>query len=119
MKIAIPIADGKLCMHFGHCEQFALIEVDKNTREIKTTDYLTPPPHEPGLYPKWLSSQGAEFIIAGGMGGRAKDLFSQQNITVITGASPDKPEKIAEDFLNNTLVTGPNTCDTGHDSCGH
>jgi len=25
MKIAIPIADGKLCAHFGHCEQFSLV----------------------------------------------------------------------------------------------
>ena len=29
-KIAIPLAEGKLCMHFGHCEKFAIIEVDGN-----------------------------------------------------------------------------------------
>ena len=29
MKIAIPVADGKLCMHFGHCEKFALIDIDE------------------------------------------------------------------------------------------
>lgn len=111
MKIAIPMADGKLCMHFGHCEQFALIDVDKNTNEIRKTDYLTPPPHEPGLYPKWLSSQGAEFIIAGGMGRRAQDLFNEQNINVITGAPSDRPEKVVEAFLNNSLEIGPNACD--------
>jgi len=111
MKIAIPIADGKLCMHFGHCEQFVIIDVDKNSKEIKKKDYLTPPPHEPGLYPKWLSLQGAEYIIAGGMGKRAQELFSDQNINVITGATPGEPEKIVEDFLNNSLMTGDNTCD--------
>jgi hypothetical protein len=30
MKIAIPLASGKLCAHFGHCEQMALLEVDEN-----------------------------------------------------------------------------------------
>ncbi len=49
MLIAIPVADGKLCTHFSHCEQFALVEVDKNTKEIKSTDYLGPPPHELSL----------------------------------------------------------------------
>jgi len=34
MKIAIPIAGGKLCMHFGHCEQFALIAADAKTKKI-------------------------------------------------------------------------------------
>ena len=31
MKIAIPLAAGRLCMHFGHCEQFALVDVDGAT----------------------------------------------------------------------------------------
>jgi len=33
VKIAIPLANGRLAMHFGHCEQFALFEVDETTRE--------------------------------------------------------------------------------------
>ena len=34
MKIAIPLAEGKLCIHFGHCETFALIDVDVEKKEI-------------------------------------------------------------------------------------
>ncbi len=111
MKIAIPIADGKLCLHFGHCEQFVVIDADENTKDIKSTNYLVPPPHEPGLYPKWLSAQNVEIIISGGMGGRAQSIFEDYNIRVITGAQPEKPEKVVEDFLNDNLATGPNTCD--------
>lgn len=111
MKIAIPIANGQLCMHFGHCEQFALVDVDVETKKISSTEYVTPPPHEPGVYPKWLSEQGASCIISGGMGGRAQQIFNENNIDVITGAQPDSPEKVVEAYLNKTLVTGPNTCD--------
>ena len=35
MKIAIPLAAGRLCMHFGHCEQFALVEVDEAPRRAE------------------------------------------------------------------------------------
>ena len=28
MKFAIPLADGKLTAHFGHCREFAIIETE-------------------------------------------------------------------------------------------
>ncbi|MFW5775576.1 MAG: NifB/NifX family molybdenum-iron cluster-binding protein, partial [Chitinivibrionales bacterium] len=69
MRIAIPVAQGKLCMHFGHCQVFSLITVEKD--QIVATEELVPPPHEPGILPRWLKEQNADIIIAGGMGGRA------------------------------------------------
>lgn len=110
MKIAVPIVNGKLCMHFGHCQQFAIVNVDMENRVIKSTDYLDPPPHEPGVLPRWLSEQGANCIISGGMGGRAQDLFEQMGIKVITGAPSEEPEKVVEDFINDKLETGVNAC---------
>ena len=38
MRIAIPLAGGKLAMHFGHCEQFALFDVDSDNKEIINKD---------------------------------------------------------------------------------
>ena len=76
IKIAIPLAEGKLCMHFGHCETFALIDVDLEQRKIIGRVDLTPPPHEPGVIPKWVAAQGAGLILAGGMGQRAQDIFT-------------------------------------------
>ena len=111
MKIAIPMADGKLCMHFGHCEQFALVEVDDAGKTITGTSYLTPPAHEPGVLPRWLHEQGADVIIAGGMGQRAQGLFSQNGIKVIVGAPAEKPEKVVSAYLAGTLEVGQNVCD--------
>ncbi len=111
MKIAVPMADGKLCMHFGHCEQFAIFDVDKETKSIKGRDSLTPPPHEPGLLPKWLSERGISFVIAGGMGARAVTLFKERGVDVITGAPSGDPEGVVKQFLAGSLVTGTNTCD--------
>ena len=111
MKIAIPLANGKLCMHFGHCEQFALLEVDQETGNIVGRQTLTPPVHEPGVLPRWLHEQGAGVIIAGGMGQRAQSLFVENDIQVIVGALGETPEQLARDYLAGTLKAGANVCD--------
>ena len=111
MKIAIPLATGQLCMHFGHCEEFALVEVNEQSQEIVNTEKLQPPPHEPGVLPAWLHEQGANIIIAGGMGQRAIGLFTQNNIKVIVGAPAETPEELVKSYLDGTLEGGSNVCD--------
>lgn len=111
MKIAIPIVDGQLCLHFGHCAQFALVDVDKEKKKITGTTLAAPPPHEPGVLPQWLHEQGVDVILAGGMGSRAQQLFAQNGITVVVGCQPAQPETLVGAFLSGELVTGDNACD--------
>ena len=109
MKFAIPLANGKLTAHFGHCQEFALIEVVDN--EIANKQIFVPPPHEPGILPRWLHELGADVIIAGGMGQRAVGLFDERGIKVVTGAPALPPEELVNSYLNQTLQTGANVCD--------
>ncbi len=109
MKIAIPMANGKLTAHFGHCQEFAILDV--NNKEIVNKEVVEPPPHEPGVLPKWLADKGATVVIAGGMGARAIGLFEERGIEVIVGAPAEAPEKLVNDYLNDSLVTGGNVCD--------
>lgn len=111
MKIAIPVADGKLSVHFGHCEKFAVMDVDPENRKLISKKEVVPPLHEPGVLPSWLSEQGVSLIIAGGMGMRAQQFFNQFNVDVIVGAGPDTPDKVVMDYLNGTLKAGDNLCD--------
>jgi predicted Fe-Mo cluster-binding NifX family protein len=111
MKIAIPLADGRLCMHFGHCEQFALVDVDESTGKSTNMQCVTPPPHEPGLLPRWLHELGATMIIAGGMGQRAHQLFAQNEVKVLIGVPIDTPENLVKAYLSGTLESGQNACD--------
>ena len=110
MRIAVPIANGQLSMHFGHCEQFALVEVNED-KQIVSTKMLQPPAHAPGVLPAWLSEQGANVIIAGGMGQRAQQLFAQNNMAVVVGASGGSAEDLARAYLEGTLEAGENICD--------
>ena len=52
------MAEGKLTAHFGHCQEFALIDADD--KQIIGKEMLVPPPHEPGVLPGWLRD-GIEF----------------------------------------------------------
>ena len=108
-RVAIPLENGRLCSHFGHCQQFAIVEVENNT--IVSEKLIIPPPHEPGLLPGWLAERGVTDVIAGGMGQRALDLFAAQNIKVNVGAQPKSPNELVSDWLQSALVTGNNACD--------
>lgn len=112
MKIVLPIAGNQLCMHFGHCEMFQIFNVDPVTKKITSTETFTPPPHEPGLYPRLLGEKGANIIIAGGMGPRAQELFNRNNIEVVVGASSatGSPEDVVREYLDGSLQTGDNAC---------
>ncbi|NOQ43456.1 MAG: ATPase [Dehalococcoidia bacterium] len=111
MRYALPISDGRVSPHFGHCEQFALIDVDEATRKIVNKELVIPPDHQPGVFPAWLAEEGANIIIAGGMGIRAQNLFSENRIEVIVGAVGDDPEVLVLAHLDGTLATGDNVCD--------
>lgn len=111
MKIAIPLADGKLAMHFGHCERFAIVDVDAAAKKVLKREVVDAPPHQPGLLPSWLTERGATMIIAGGMGQRAQHLFAEQGIQVVIGANAETPEKLVADLLAGTLTCGENICD--------
>ncbi len=111
MIYAVPLSNGKVAMHFGHCEQFALFDVDEAKSEIVKKEVLASPEHQPGLLPAWLAEQGASVVIASGMGSRAQDLFSQNRIKVAVNALEDDPEKAVLAYMKGALEVGDDVCD--------
>jgi len=111
MKYAIPVNEGVLSAHFGHCEQFALIDADEKSKTIIRKELVASPGHQPGFLPPWLAKQGVQVVIAGGMGGSAISLFQQSGIDVLLGAPAADPEKVVIDYLKGNLVLGDNRCE--------
>jgi len=109
VRIAIPMTDGNVCAHFGRCTVFALIDVKDN--EIVRKELVLPPGHQPGLLPGWLHEKGANLVIAGGIGMRAKVMLEQSGIQVIIGVAPDEPETVVQSYLAGALRDGENLCD--------
>ena len=111
MRYAIPVSGGMVSEHFGHCEHFALIDVDEDRKEIVGSQLVPSPGHQPGLLPQWLAEEGVSVVIASGMGSRAQNLFRQNRIDVVIGVLEDNPEKAVISYLSGALATGDNICD--------
>ncbi len=107
---AIPTQNGLLCSHFGHCEQFTLVEAGDGG-EPAVREVCAAPPHEPGLLPRWLAEKGVKTVIAGGMGARAQQIFAESGVKVLCGAPQAEPLQLARDYLAGTLELGDNACD--------
>jgi predicted Fe-Mo cluster-binding NifX family protein len=108
-KFAVPTVDQRLTPHFGHCQQFAIIHTEDEN--IVDVEFVDPPLHQPGVYPKFLAEKGVEVIISGGMGHKAQALFAQNHIEVCIGVPEGSPRKLVEEYLSNRLLTGENLCD--------
>ncbi len=111
MRIAIPVSEGKLDPHFGHCRQFALVDVDRDEKKILATETVDAPAHEPGVLPAWLAEQGANLVLAGGMGNMAIQIFAKHGVEVIVGAPSLDPESLARSYLDGEIGAGANACD--------
>ena len=111
VRIAIPVTAGTLSSHFGHCEQFAIVDVDRESKEVKGQEFVAPPAHQPGVLPAWLSGLMVNLVIAGGMGQRAQQLFAEKDIEVLCGAPAAEPGVLVREYLDGRLALGQNVCD--------
>jgi len=111
MRIAIPVSQGTLALHFGHCDNFELIDVDTEENRVLGRKTVAAPPHQPDLLPGWLADRGADVVLAGGMGSRALQGFAAHNISVIVGAPEMDPESLARSYLKGEIGAGGNACD--------
>ena len=111
MRYAVPVSEGMVAQHFGHCEHFALIDVDDASKTIVAKEIISSPGHQPGILPVWLAEQGVSVVIASGMGSRAQDLFRQNRIEVIINALEENPEEAVLSYIRGTLATGDDICD--------
>ena len=79
--------DGQISQHFGRCPYYLLVDIEGD--EIKNTNIVDNPyysNHVPGKVPQFISEQGVNVMVAGGMGPRAIDMFTSLGIGVATGA---------------------------------
>jgi len=109
--IAMPVdANNVLDAHFGHASGFAFFVVDTQKKIVVEKKTLTPPAHEPGVIPTWIAAQGTHTLLTGGLGESARKILVEKGVDVVVGVSSDNAEKIAKDYLNNTLNIAGNQC---------
>lgn len=109
---------GQVSMHFGRCPYFTVVELlDGKIQGVQAVENPHYDNHQPGAVPAFISSLGANVILAGGMGPRAVQMFHSMGIDVATGAV-GQVDKVLEAYLSGTLA-GIIPCQHDHpDSCG-
>ena len=120
MKIVIPTKNEKLCAHFGNCESFSFVEVDQKTNNIISIESRIPDEGISCQSASWISEQGANIVLVGGMGMRPTNIFNQNGVKIVAGC-PELPiRELVEKYLANELTFGENSCSGGHHDChGH
>jgi predicted Fe-Mo cluster-binding NifX family protein len=138
IRIAIPVADGRMHGHFGGCREFALVDADMQNRVVLATQIIPAPPHKPGLYPRWLREQGVRVVIAGGMGKGCLNNLLVNGVLVLAGEVNARVEVLVAAYLAGQLTGTPEGCknhghqhdhehghhhhhehDHGHEGCDH
>ena len=74
--LVVPVSEGKLSSHFGHCEQFAFIEIQNG--KIVKTEMRDPPAHEPGVVTAMASRAGRKCGHCGRNGRKRSAAFARQ-----------------------------------------
>jgi predicted Fe-Mo cluster-binding NifX family protein len=98
MKIAVPVAYGRLTDQFGQSSEFVLVAVENG--RIAGMEIRVPPIESPGLLPRWLKENGVNVVISGGMGARAVRRLQQIGIDVHTGDPRHTPQELVRRYLD-------------------
>lgn len=108
-KIAVPVKNNLLSMHFGQAEQFYFFEIEGG--ESMRVERMQSPEHADGVYPEWLKNHGVTDVISGGIGKKAIDRLHMHGINVFDGAPIKPPEELVKDLVAGKLEKYGNYCD--------
>jgi len=109
-KIAISTDNDEVSPHFGRCPEFTIVEIEDN--KIKNKKTIENPGHATGFLPKFFKEKEVDCVIAGGAGFRAKQLFDQFDIELITGIQ-GKIDEVIQKFIKDKLESGEDLCSPG------
>jgi predicted Fe-Mo cluster-binding NifX family protein len=107
MRVAIASEGQNVSGHFGHCEAFAIYEVEAG--KVLSQDVKPNPGHRPGYIPLFLKDLGVNVIIAGGMGEMAQQLFNENGIEVFVGVQGSCDDAIKH-FVDGELRSTDSIC---------
>lgn len=112
MKIAMPVANGKVNPHFGTSREFAILELENGKVVNKKVISAEGLQHNHGGLAGLIKNEGVDVAIVGGIGGHMLEALQAMGLKVVAGASGDITE-VAEAYAAGTLTTRPSICGCG------
>ena len=90
MKVAVTYEDGSIFQHFGHTQQFKFYDIEG--KEIMKEQLISPTGGGHGALAGFLTENGADTLICGGIGGGAQMALAEAGIQLyggVTGSADD------------------------------
>lgn len=122
MKIAVTYAGGIIFQHFGHTAQFKIYEVENGA--VVSSQVVDTNGHGHGALAGFLSAQGVDTLICGGIGGGAQMALASAGIKLYGGIAGEADEAVAALLAGNLDYNPAPNCNhhdhhhgEGH-SCG-
>lgn len=115
MKIAVTYENGNIFQHFGHTKQFKIYEIENNN--IVSSALLDTNGSGHGALAGFLSSNGVNVLICGGIGSGAQMALSESGIRLYGGVSGNADDAVRA-FLAGTLGYDPDV-KCNHHNHGH
>ena len=120
MKIAVTYEGGSIFQHFGKTEAFKMYEVEDGKITSMQIVHATGAGHS--ALAGFLSEQGANVLICGGIGEGAQAALNEAGIEVVSGAAGEVDAAVNA-YLAGELESAGTNCDhhheEGHSCCGH
>lgn len=108
-KAAIALDGEYVSGHFGRVREFLLLSY-KDGQEVDREVFPAPEgAHTPGVFPNRVKEMGADLVVAGGMGVKAKEFFRQLGVEVAT-VPLMKVEDAVKGLLSGTLQQVETDC---------
>lgn len=100
MKIAVTYESGNVFQHFGHSEQFKIYDIENG--KIAGSAVVDTNGNGHGALAGFLTKQGVDTLICGGIGDGAKTALAEAGITLYGGVTGNADNAVSA-LLNGTL----------------
>ena len=112
MRIAVTYENGNVFQHFGHSSQFKIYDVEDGN--IVKAEVVDTNGQGHGALVGFLQAQEVNAVIAGGIGGGAKQGLAEASIDLYGGVTGSADDAVIE-LLNGTLKFNPDVACSHHD----
>ena len=116
MKIAVTYENGLVFQHFGHTEKFKIYTVENN--EVISSQVVDTLGSGHGALAGFLSLNGVNVLICGGIGGGAQNALKEAGIKFFGGVTGGCDDAVKA-YLNKTLIFNPDVKCNHHDHGDH
>ena len=103
MKIAMPLAEGRVAKLSEDCDRFTIVDVDLTEKRILDSCRAGPDAEWLGRLAAWLAAQSVDLVIAVEVRPEMKTDLMESNIRIIAGAPNDSPHVVVKAYLAGSL----------------